>query len=105
MLLKMGLNTIQSINQSINQSIKTLFFSQGKKLPPSVTDGEVSDEDEAAEANNNHEKQKKKSNLKLSVELSKCVGMKSVHFGGLENIPRGRFRYIACSYICSLLLH
>ena len=52
---------------------------------------EVSDEDESAEANESvrQEKQKKGSKLKLSVLFSAIVAMKSTHFKGTDEVPKG----------------
>ena len=54
-------------------------------------EAEVSDEDESAEVNESQssEKPKKSGKLKLSQSLSDIVTMKSVHFGGTQEIPSG----------------
>ena len=52
----------------------------------------MSDEDESAEANDTVqvEKQKKGNKLKLSTLFSNVVGMKSIHFNGSNEIPKGK---------------
>lgn len=63
---------------------------KGKKLPNNLSntdEGEVSDEDEAADVSNESVKPPKKDSghkIKLSPEFSACVGFKAVGFKGVE---------------------
>jgi len=59
--------------------------------------GEVSDEDESADAKEGEDKPSKKSKLTLSPALSDCVTMKSVHFNSSDDIPTGK--------CCRLIFH
>lgn len=70
--------------------LNIIFFLQGKKLPNNLSntdEGEVSDEDEAADVSNESVKPPKKDSghkIKLSQEFSACVGFKAVGFKGVE---------------------
>lgn len=89
------LNSLNSFNITLvtilTITIKhNFFFLQGKKLSGNLSntdDGEVSDEDEAADVSNESVKPPKKDSghkIKLSPEFSACVGFKAVGFKGVE---------------------
>ncbi|XP_052801177.1 1-phosphatidylinositol 4,5-bisphosphate phosphodiesterase eta-2-like isoform X5 [Mya arenaria] len=79
--------------------LKNKIIIKGKKMKRETDAdiGEVSDEDESADAND--EKQKKSGKLKLSQELSDIVTMKSVHFGGTQEIPSGNGEFNVVSLV------